>query len=173
MDSFVFSKLFWGVIVILIGISFISQAVFKIHIPIGKVVVAIFFIYLGVKMLFGVFGKGNEHSNFMGESVINVEMLENAKYDVVFGSQVIDLTNAVNITEGANIECNVVFGSAKIILPRGAQCNIRSSSVFGSVKTPGNETTFGSSDYRTSGNTGGMINLRVNAVFGSARVFED
>ncbi|MGB0430172.1 MAG: LiaF domain-containing protein [Bacteroidia bacterium] len=173
MDNFIFSKLFWGVVVLLIGISFISQAIFKINLPVGKIVFALVLIYVGVKMLFGAFGKGQDHSNFMGESNIKIENLDDAKYDVVFGSQVIDLSRAFDNGEITNIECNVVFGSAKIILPKGIKTNIKSSSVFGSVRTPGNETTFGSSDFSTTGVSNCIINLKVNAVFGSAKVFEN
>ena len=174
MDSFIFSKLFWGVIIILFGISFIAQAVFKINFPIGKIAIALIFIYIGAKMLFGIFGKSNESATIFSENISNVEVLEDSKYDVVFGSQTIDLSKAVNNGEEANIECNVVFGSAKIIVPKGMNLRIKSSSVFGSIKTPSNETTFGESEYTTGSNySSGILNLRVNAVFGSAKVFED
>lgn len=174
MDSFIFSKLFWGIIIILFGISFIAQSVFKINLPIGRIALALIFIYIGAKMLFGVFGKTNDSATIFSENIANIEMLENAKYDVVFGSQTIDLSKAVNTGEEANIECNVVFGSAKIIIPKGMKVSIKSSSVFGSIKTPSNETTFGESEYTTGSNySNGLLNLRVNAVFGSAKVFED
>jgi predicted membrane protein len=174
MDSFVFSKVFWGVIIILFGISFIAQAVFKINFPIGRIAVALIFIYIGAKMLFGIFGKTNESATVFSESIANVEVLEDAKYDVVFGSQTINLSNAVASGQGVDIECNVVFGSAKIIIPRGMNVRVKSASVFGSVKTPTNETSFGESEYTTgNGSSNGYINLKVNAVFGSARVYED
>ncbi|MBI1184925.1 hypothetical protein GC194_11680 [bacterium] len=172
MESLIFSKIFWGAAIILIGISFIAQAVFKIHLPVGRIIFSLFFIYLGVKMLLGGFGhKGN--SNIMSSSQIKVESLQSTKYDVVFGSQVIDFTQAV-ATQNSTVEVNVVFGSSKIILPGNLNVHIESSSAFGSVRTPGNETVFGQNSYRnTSNDSTVVLNLKVNAVFGSASVFVD
>jgi len=171
MESFIFSKLFWGLIIVLIGVSFMAQAVFKINLPIGKIVAGLFFIYIGVKMLFGVFGK-NQQATFMDRNDVQIETLKDSKYDIVFGSQSIDLSQASSLTESSTIEVNVVFGSAKVIIPKNAQVQIKSASVFGSVKTPGNNTVFGESDFST-GSGPATIYLKVNAVFGSAIIFEN
>lgn len=172
MDSFLFSKLFWGLVIILVGISFIAQGVFKIHFPVGKVVIALVLIYLGVRMLLGGFGM-KQNATVFGDSSITVEHLADAKYDVVFGSQRIDLSQALNDGESHTVEVNVVFGEAKITIPSNVPVKIKSSSVFGSVRTPRTNTSFGQDEYTAGGASGtGNLLLKVNAVFGSAHVME-
>lgn len=173
MEGFLFSKMFWGIVIILIGISVISQAVFKIHLPIGRIVTGLVFLYIGVKILLGVFGAKKEHTTIMGKSNVSVEIIEDAKYDAVFSSQVIDLSNAIDNGGVHSIECNAVFGSAKIIIPKNMRIQVKSASIFGSVRTPHNETNFGESEYTTGPNSSGLLKLKVNAVFGSVRIYED
>jgi predicted membrane protein len=172
MDSFLFSKLFWGLVIILVGISFIAQGVFRINFPVGKVVIALILIYLGVRMLLGGFGM-KQNTTVFSDTSITVDQLADSKYDVVFGSQKIDLSQAVRDGESHTVEVNVVFGEAKITIPTNMQVKVKSSSVFGSVRTPHNSTSFGQDEYATGGTPGaGALLLKVNAVFGSALVME-
>ena len=45
--------MFWGVILTIVGVSLIFETVFHIHLPIFRIAIAIFIIYLGIKMLVG------------------------------------------------------------------------------------------------------------------------
>lgn len=172
--EFFFSKIFWGLMVVLFGVSILLNSIFKINIPIFKIALAGFFIFIGVRMLLDTFGVRSK-TNFMGDQHVRIEQIENDKYDVVFGSQVIDLTQGSMSDNDAEIECNVVFGSAKILVPRHINLKLSSSAVFGSVRPPsGDETVFGSNEYvNGEGNLDGKtLRLEVNAVFGSATIIE-
>jgi predicted membrane protein len=46
-------SLFWGLVLILIGLSLIIKIVFNIDFPIFKILFAFLFIYIGIKVLVG------------------------------------------------------------------------------------------------------------------------
>mgnify|MGYP003990967287 FL=1 len=50
---FLFSGLFWGVMLVLFGASMILRAVFNLDIPIFRIIFALVIIYFGVKLLLG------------------------------------------------------------------------------------------------------------------------
>lgn len=172
MDSIFFSKVFWGGIVVLIGISIIAQAIFKINIPVFKIGVALILIYLGFKMLIGAFGFSS--TNFMSDQQVTVERLNKENtFDVVMGSQRIDLTQIDLMAGAAEVTCNVVMGSSTVILPKNANIEVISSVVLGSVKDPkGHETVLGEQRNRYE-SVGSNLNLMVklNVVLGSAEVY--
>jgi len=179
MESVLFSKLFWGVIVLLVGISIIAQAIFKINIPVFKIAGGLILIYLGVKMLFGAFGVsmgvGNSSagsSSVFSSQNIRVDHFEDGiEYSSVFGSQNVDFT-AAKRTEGTYyIECNSVFGSSKLYIPQDIDVSIKKSAVFGSVKDPsGHDTSFGDGSFKSKMGSATHLNLEVNAVFGSVEI---
>lgn len=171
--EFMVSKAFWGIVVILIGVSIVLNGVFKIDFPVFKVLIALFFIFIGVRILLSSFGVTTQ-SNIMSDQKVVVNSLENTKYDVVFGSQVIDLTHADLPDNGdVHVECNVVFGSMKVLVPKDMNTKIKSNAVFGSVKSPGGkETSFGSNTYEEGTANTPWLHMEVNAVFGSAEIIE-
>ena len=179
MDSFLFSRLFWGSIVILIGLSIILNSFFKINIPFFKIIVSILFIYLGLKMLLGSFGvkrSQESDSTVFGSNEVRVEQLEDrASYEVVFGEQIIDLRNTV-LHKGENrIKVAVVFGSSKIIVQNSHNVHVKASVVFSSARFPdGNQSAFGSYEYNKSGDTdvANRIYIDADVVFGSLEVIE-
>ena len=66
--------IFWGIILILIGLGIVIRVVFNIDFPVFKFLVAIFFIFLGLRMMFGSFGIVNFHVDskndvFFGEKI--------------------------------------------------------------------------------------------------------
>ncbi len=47
--GFLFSDIFWGIVLILTGVSIILQLVFKINIPVFPIVIAFLLIYAGIR----------------------------------------------------------------------------------------------------------------------------
>ena len=171
MESILFSKVFWGAVVVLIGISIIAQAIFKINIPIFKIGVALVLIYIGVRMLTNSFGFST--SNIMSDQEIVVEHLnEHTSYDVVMGNQKIDLTQMDLSGELYTIECNVVMGASIILLPKRAQVDISSSVVLGSVRDPGGKEFVSGKDHQMYGDglSNARIDVKLNVVLGSAEI---
>ncbi len=177
--DFLFSRLFWGGIIILFGLSIILNAVFKINIPLFKIVLALFIIYFGVNMLLGSFKSKSETgkaTDVFSSSSIKVDPTSlNNEYSVVFGSQTIDLTE---ITDGAdrNVEINTVFGSQKVYINENAKVRVKASSVFGSVTLPDNNSvSFGDYTYSQQPETtlsAGVLFIEANAVFGDIKIYK-
>ncbi|MEQ8323302.1 MAG: LiaF-related protein [Vicingaceae bacterium] len=170
------SRIFWGGLIILIGLSIILNAVFKINFPFFKVFIALVIIYFGFRLLFGSFGfqlgdKGNEESTIFGSQKVHVESIsDNLEYNAVFGSQYVDLSQAVLINDDLEVEVNSVFGSIKVNLPDNVNVRLKASSAFGSVRTSeGEMVSFGDTKKSFSKGENPTKNLYVkaNAVFGS------
>lgn len=165
--------LFWGILIILIGISLIFR-----ELPIFRIVIGGLFIFWGISMLFGGFGKTARwyrHDsgstifsdfNFSGKEVNN-------EYNVVFGKGTFDFRN-VDFSKGSkDIKINTVFGAAEILLNDSVPVRIRSNSAFGGIKLPnGNTTAFGSTEYSSDqfSTDSTYLNLELNVVFGGMEI---
>ncbi|HAW52613.1 MAG TPA: hypothetical protein DCX54_09855 [Flavobacteriales bacterium] len=174
-----FTKIFWGGLIVLFGLSIIINAVFKINFPFFKVFISLVIIYIGFKMLFGGFGfkmnnDGEENSTVFGSTRIQVERIEgNLEYNSVFGSQVLDFRKVTGIADEAEIEISAVFGGIKVYLPENVTIKMKASSAFGSVKSPNGEAiSFGEARKTISkgSDPGKTVYLEVNAVFGSVEL---
>ncbi len=173
-----FSRVFWGVIVLLIGLSIILGAFFKINFPFFRVVISLILIYFGFQMLIGAFtNRGSWGSNdsvavFSGaQHAPNNEDLRR-EYSAIFGSQIINLSQ-LRLNEDHNVEVNAIFGSAKIMVSKQQPFRIKGSAAFGSVKMPnGGETVFGDQNMsNTEGDAPGTLWIDANAVFGGVEIF--
>ena len=164
-----------GIFFLLLGLSVILKAVFHIDIPVFRVVVGLFLISMGVKMVFGC-SIGSRLCNlastngavFSQQSFVAGEN-ENGKkeYNVVFGSGTVDLTK-LTTPNSEKITVNVVFGEGVVLYDPKQVLQIHSSAVFGNVSTPdGNNNGLGENDTTTG--RGVPLQVSVNSVFGSVR----
>jgi predicted membrane protein len=173
------SKVFWGVLIILLGFSLIINHVFKIDIPFFKVVIALIIIYFGVNLLMDSFGikwnkKGEHSSVFSGQKLHPDLIAADEEYNAVFGSIVVDLENTRFEGKDIEIEVNAVFGSARVYLPKNSNIKIKSTGVFGSVRTPdGGKVNFGENQSSLGdSNANQNVTIEANAVFGNVRFFQ-
>ena len=166
-----------GIIFIFIGISFIAKVFFKIDLPVFKILVALFFLYLGFKILFGSFGvtsfKHNGHNAVFSETRVAGDVYNGAEYNAVFGKVMVDLRD-VKLTEPeTEIEINAVFGGAEVLLNPDTPVKIKSDVAFGGIDLPdGKSGGFGSSGYTSPkyDKDTNVLYLRLNAVFGGIKV---
>ncbi len=167
--SFISTGTFWGVVIILFGLSILLREVFHVHIPFVKILFGIILIYFGVKMIAGGFMKGGtRNAAVFGES----EMQYDAKhddYDIVFGSGTIDLFKIETPAQNRKIEVSVVFGNGELILNDSIPMRIEMNSVFGaSIMEDKRINAFGKTHNTTSAYKEGQpyILLETNVVFG-------
>ena len=142
--------LFWGIILIIIGLSIIFRVIFDVNI--FRIVLAIVFILIGIKLLIGrpVFRhEGKDDHVIFGERTIRSNPLHGADYNTVFGKTVYDFRDMDKLTDRkTKITLNTVFGSTEVILPPELPVIIHADAVFSSARLPnGNTIAFGSSDY--------------------------
>jgi predicted membrane protein len=176
MDFF-FTRTFWGLLVMLIGVSIIVNGVFKINFPVFKVLLALFFLYMGFNILYGTFrgSQANRNSVVFGESKVEPDQMGTfEKYDVVFSEQKIDLRNSTFQSDQSTIKLNCVFGSQKVYLPKGYKLNVKGSSVFGSIQFPdGSNVSFGDNIYKENEQSSlPTIKVDASVVFGEIQILE-
>ena len=169
-----FNGMFWGVIIIIIGIIVIINVVFGTKIPIFPLIFGLFLIYLGVKVITGISCHRTSRSAIFEEKKIETES-PTGKYDVIFGRNVIDLTN-VQLKEGVSrIEVNTVFGSSVLKINPSMPIKIIASSAFGSARMPdGNMVAFGEYTYKSDSlkqsDQKNYLLINLHVVFGSGEV---
>jgi predicted membrane protein len=174
MNCFFFSGIFWGAILILLGISVILRVVLGIHFPIFRLLIAILVIYFGIRLLIGApLCKVNRGAGTVMFKESRIEATTAGKYDIVFGKGVIDLTDVKLEKETVKKEVNTVFGAAVIKINPEMPVKIVANSAFASTKfQDGNIITFGKYTYATKSfrETEKHLLVETNAVFGSLEI---
>jgi len=167
--SFLFTSVFWGLVLIFWGVSLIIEKIFKIKIPLMRFLLAFIIIYAGIHLL--LFRSCTTRSNIISKShpkvmVVskranntNIDMNE---YSSIFANNTIDLTTYNDYDKGVMV--NTVFGGSDVIISSEAVYNFIVNSVFGGVILPENyKTGDGSSDQN-------VITIDINSVFGYTTV---
>ena len=128
--NILFGSLFWGILLILLGVSMILKAVYKIDIPVIRIMFAIIIIYWGLKMLFGTpFINKNENNVIFNKA--DIEHVEAGKeYNVIFGRSEIDLRDICLNERSSELEINIIFGYGEIYINPDIPLLIKVSTVF-------------------------------------------
>jgi len=152
MDFF-FTNMFWGILIILFGLSVFLKG-FNIHLPLVKVFLAIIIIMFGVRLLIGGRPtiKISRHHYGKGSSLYYNS--HSKEYTMAFASGTIDFSDLPQ--EADDFEITVVFGSATVILPDDLNFTISPTSVFGATYLPPHKRNQG----------GKSIEIESSAVFG-------
>ncbi|MDG5813677.1 hypothetical protein QA601_01170 [Chitinispirillales bacterium ANBcel5] len=171
--GFLFSGLFWGIILILIGLSIIIRVVFNIQIPLFRIVFALILIYLGIRVLVGgAWIRGDQRTALFEDRTIGAK---EGEYNVIFSRAQIDATQPLP-RGGDNIETNTVFGSSVLKISKDIPTRIKVSAVFASTSLPdGNTISFGDYTYLNPAYSADepFRTIRANVVFGNLTVIEN
>jgi predicted membrane protein len=172
--SFISSAAFWGVIIVLIGLSIILREVFHVNIPFVRIIFGILLIYWGVKIISGGFGKHNwDRNNIVFNEAKTTYDSDKRDYNIVFGNGVIDLFRMETPTEKKKIEVTVVFGHGNLILNDSIPMKVKMTAVFGSAEAPGKTANgFGESTFTTTAYNESSPYILVDAttVFGKTEI---
>ena len=171
--------MFWGMLFISVGILLLLNYIFGIHLPVFKILVAIGFIYIGIKMLFGSFDLDFHKSQTENEAIFSHSNFaingDSRRYKTVFGSAKLDLSKVDIGTIKEKISVDTVFGETYILIPRGAPVSIESSAAFASIELPDkNINAFGQFQWHSESYKSDQpaLRLKINAVFGALKVVE-
>lgn len=172
------TSLFWGIILILVGLSLIIKIVFKTDFSIFRVVLAFFLIYFGIKLFIGKDFKLFTDSGKDTETVFSertITTLENGKeYNVIFGGAKFDL-RGIQLPDSTvtRVKINTVFGGSQIIIQSDVPIRVNSNTVFAGTKMPdGNTSAFGSLGYEndTAKRSKPKLIVETNTVFGGLHI---
>ena len=168
--------LFWGAFLLLLGIALIIKVVFNIDFPVFKVLVGIFLVLLGFKILFGRSFIAQHHFE-PEETIFSERTYDNPEsgkeYTVLFAKGVYDFTN-VDLSKGSfRAKISTVFGGSQIIIPRDAPVRIKADAVFAGAELPDENTAvFGTTVYESENWSpdSASIDIKVDVVFGGVQV---
>jgi hypothetical protein len=174
--------MFVGIFFILIGAGIVIKILFNIDFPVIKILFAFFFVWIGIKILFGhntsgfVTSNAGKHDVVFGERVWNYDSIPNGEYNCVFGKAVYDLRN-VQLTgnEPVHMEIHTVFGGSVVKIRRDMPVKIEANAAFAGVQMPnGNNTAFGTGYYQSKTFQPDTAYLRIKAdvVFGGMQIEE-
>ncbi|MGE3063456.1 MAG: hypothetical protein AB7T10_07485 [bacterium] len=171
MNFGVFSGFFWGVILISAGVLMVIKNLLHLNIPIFKLLLGIFFVYLGISMLAGGFSHSEEKEIIFSSGTMTVSG-EQDDYNVIFGTGTVDFTSLTPCDTVRTYKVNVIFSSAEIIINPSIPVEIKSSAVFASAQlSDSKRVSFGSKDYATAPDSlSKTVIIEANAVFGSIDV---
>ena len=173
------AAVFWGSLLILLGIILVIKVVFNVDFPVIKVLVAAFFVFLGIRILFGSFGmfqiKTGPNDVLFSERHYHAPF-DQPEYNVVFGKGVFDFTN-VDLSEGSkNVKIGTVFAGTVIKISKDMPVEIAADAVFAGAELPGGNTAvFGSATYVTDNYQSDSTHLRIklDVVFGGVQVIQE
>lgn len=179
-------SMFWAVLFISIGVILIIQTVFKIDLPILKILFGIFLIYMGVKVIASSFGhrmsyfrvhkiSSDTESIFtQNEMKLKKENGEiNRKFTTVFGNSNLDLRglSAEDLTQ--EIKIDNAFGRTSVITDLAVPIKAHVDTGFASVTIRGQKiSSFGEADFQTPDYSADKpaLQLDIDAAFGDVVV---
>ncbi len=170
--------LFWGAMLLILGVALIIKVVFNVDFPIGKVLIGVFFILIGIKFLLGRTimpeGRVGPHETIFNERVYD-RPEEGKEYTVVFGKGVYDFTD-VDLSKGTfHAKVSTVFGGSVIKISRDMPVKIDADAVFAGAELPdGNTAVFGSTYYTSDSYNpdSAYLHIKADVVFGGVQIIQ-
>ncbi|MBN1130696.1 MAG: hypothetical protein JXA71_17035 [Chitinispirillaceae bacterium] len=181
--GFLFSGLFWGVILILLGVSVIVNIVFHIHVPFFRIVIALILVYAGIRVLAGGhWWQGRGGSSSCCASAVKADAFiaknEGDEYSIVFGRSTFD-AETIFAADSGRTACriNTVFGYSVVRIPKSLPVVVRVNSAFSGVRLPdGSVSAFGQTVYRNdAARAAAQENIKsidLSVVFGGCHIEE-
>ncbi len=172
--DFLFGGLFWGIVIMLLGLSVIIRVVFHIDIPFFRIIMGLIIIYIGLSIMlhsFGMKGVWHKENAVFNEATINQP--EGKEYNTLFGKLNLDLST-VDISKGSvKKEINTVFGASFIKISSKMSIKIVANAAFGGVKLPdGGTAAFGTYVYKSPSyeEKKNSLIIDLNTVFGGTEI---
>lgn len=171
--GFIYSGVFWGVIIVLIGLSILLNVVFGIRVPFFRIAFALFLIWLGITLLTGRTFWSREKNKAIFEEKRIDSITPHSKYDIVFAKGVVDLSKVTLEDKIYKVEVNTVFGSGTIEIDPTLPTKIIVNSVFAGASMPdGNTIAFGQYTYKSDSlkEDKNYLLVKANVVFGGLQI---
>lgn len=163
--NFFFSGPFWGIVLILWGLSIVLKAVFpSFRFPLGTVFISICIIAFGIQLLLGGFGShklGSNHKTKRGFSEHQSGAFTE-ELNVVFSNDTLNLTQVDVSTANRFVEINAVFGRAILYVNQETPVRLETDAIFGKV--------YKDSRLRLASHDETALVITADAVFGSVDI---
>jgi len=167
--------IFWGVVLVSLGLWLVLRRSFPVRIPVIRIIVAALFVWVGVRALVGNPVVTDRNTAVFSQSAMSWSPARSREYNLVFSSGSVDLSEASASDKSVHAEVNVVFGSGTLRINPSAPVRVTMSSAFGTVVSPaGRSVAFGDLSYATPSWRDGAPALEVHAtaVFGRLSIVQ-
>ncbi|HEV2917072.1 MAG TPA: hypothetical protein VGW78_04980 [Candidatus Babeliales bacterium] len=162
-------SLFWGGLLIVIGLQLLFNALFGIDLPLLRIAFGLWVLYWGLSLVMGTnpfkssFGW---HHKYTSQSV--TYNTHTTSSSTIFSTQKIDLTT-LDFGMQHTISHNTVFGTTYIEIPYEIPVLINAQAVFCTIMLPNNSTIHGGFERYQNVQMGQepILILNVSAVFGT------
>lgn len=180
--------MFWGILLLVVGLLIIIQHVFNINLPIIKILFGVLLIYFGLKLIFGSFGvkiSGFKNTSIssdteavFAESEFKITNSDdgqiNTKYTTAFGNSRLDLTSINPNDLQEPIKITNAFGRTRIKTNPDHAILAKISVGFGTVKIRGQKLgSLGEIEYKSdnlSTNANPPLRLEIDNAFGDIEI---
>lgn len=163
--NFLFSGPFWGILLILWGLSLVLKSFFPaLKFSFVTVFVSICLIGFGIQLLMLNFGRKSSNSHHRARSVASESYQSGTINDlsVVFSTDSLNLIT-IDITDSDRfVEVSAVFGKAIVYVSKDTPLRLDSNSVFGQVHKD--------SRIKIAQESENALIIEANAVFGSVDI---
>lgn len=178
--------MFWAVLFISVGVILLVQTVFKIDLPVMRILFGVFLIYMGLKVIFGSFGQRMSYFKVHTvssdtESIFTQNNMKakgsdgqiNKKFSTVFGSSKLDLRGLSAEELSHEIKIDSAFGRTQVLTDSNTPIKAEIDTGFAGVTIRGQkissfgETFFQTSDYSVDKPA---LKLNIDAAFGEVIV---
>jgi predicted membrane protein len=164
---------FWGIFLVITGVALMARVILKIQFPVAKILAAVFFILLGLKVLSGslsVWPLGSAENEIFFKTV-EIELSGELPpgYQIVFSRTRFDLEK-MEMPEKTGLSINSIFSGSTVYLPSDLPVNIRFQTVFATIRMPGRILpVFGRGYYSSTDFNPDLphLDISVNVVFGN------
>lgn len=170
-DFMSYFSLILGLFLILFGISIFIKELFGISIPLVKLGLAIFLIYLGISLISDLRVK-DQRTIYFSHHTTRPHATSPSAYQTIFGDSTIDLTDLAFDDKPVTIHISTLFGNTTVYVERNIPTKIIAHSSFGEVRFPDNSTgTFGTITYDSHSSKPDLI-LKIRTTFGKTVIKE-
>jgi hypothetical protein len=176
--GFLFSPVFWGVVLVLWGCALVLNVLFHLNIPVFRMLIALIIIFVGIQMLLGWKGKpwynvhSDEHNVIFGHSIQNATP-STKEYNIIFSNGEVDITDPNPEWVNSKLEVNTIFSSGLLKINPEIPAKIVTTAAFGRMFTPDNhQLVMGDHVYQTPALKENQPYLLIEAtvVFGNMEV---
>lgn len=167
-------SLFWGFLLILIGVVIIINILLGLNIPIFKIFFAALFIYFGITLLMPDKCKSWRksyyrcYSNYSRSSIDQTDSANGEDYKACFTSATINLNSWANINYSKTIRISAQFSDLKVDLPEGLPVRVKASPSFSTIVLPNGENNVEYTNLYGAGEP--ILTVYIDAVFSNVIV---
>jgi len=167
---------FWGILLVIIGLSIIFRIIFNINL--FRVLIAVIFILIGIKILVGdkgIFNFSAVKNDVIFSGRTFSEMPDNkTEYNVVFTRSGFNYRN-INFKKDkpVKIKINTIFGATEIKVDEDSPVKVKVNAAFAGAKLPdGSTIVFGTSEWEGNSfdESRNYLYIEADVVFGSIEV---